>query len=160
MFYAVFHKVLRRKFSLTNNKNEGKGFQAFSQLWLNKPPLVLTNEILSVPDFPNCPNPSRFKFDWPVCKWIQKWILVHSINAAIHEILWCLYDCVCWFEYSLCVKIFSFWLFSCLRSRFSFTSNENGSTLLRDWLRRRPTLNDLGRHHFALDLQHQENALD
>ena len=54
--------------------------------------------------------------------------------------------CLGWFEYSLCVKIFSFWLFSCLRSRFSFTSNENGSTLLRDWLRRRPTLNDLGRH--------------
>ena len=66
-----------------------------------------------------------------------------------------------WNFYGVCM-IVSVWLFQILKaSKYSLSGsflvwdsdslsswNENGSTLLRDWLRRRPTLNDMVRHHF------------
>lgn len=143
-----FLKILLKKFSMTKNKNaERKGFQAFSQRWLNnKPPMVRPSRpIKFVPTVPNFPGP------WLTCLQMDPEMNLGSFYKCSYT----------WNFYGVCM-IVSVWLFQILKaSKYSLSGsflvwdsdslsswNENGSTLLRDWLRRRPTLNDMVRHHF------------
>ena len=139
---------------MTKNKNaERKGFQAFSQRWLNnKPPMVRPSRpIKFVPTVPNFPGP------WLTCLQMDPEMNLGSFYKCSYT----------WNFYGVCM-IVSVWLFQILKaSKYSLSGsflvwdsdslsswNENGSTLLRDWLRRRPTLNDMVRHHFFIITSH------